>query len=111
MSCVCVCVARAAGKYAEACLQLGKDLNVPVVDTWGEFQKEASWQTLLNDGLHFSAAGQRKLGELVEQAIRANFPDFCPEKLQSDLPLWSDINPEAPVDSFEAALSALKKAA
>ena len=50
----------AAGSYASSCVSLAQELGPDViyVDLWTGFQTVQDWQeTLLNDGLHLTAAG------------------------------------------------------
>ncbi|XP_028405994.1 isoamyl acetate-hydrolyzing esterase 1 homolog isoform X2 [Dendronephthya gigantea] len=51
--------------YAKACLEIGSELGVEVLDLWTETQKVENWKKLLLDGLHLSVEGNR----FVSQAL------------------------------------------
>ncbi|EEH40156.2 hypothetical protein PAAG_02211 [Paracoccidioides lutzii Pb01] len=93
-------------QYAEACRDVGRELGVPVVDTWAAFMKEAGWEEgeplagskrapanvrlgeLLSDGLHFSPEGYRVMYREVMKVIRACYPELAPEKVPMRFPGW-----------------------
>ena len=61
--------------YASAVVQLGQELQLPVVDLWTEMQLEPDWQTnLLCDGLHLTSAGNTFVYEHLQPAIDNSFP-------------------------------------
>ncbi|KAH7284561.1 hypothetical protein KP509_34G059900 [Ceratopteris richardii] len=64
-----------ARKYAQACIEAAKAVNVGVVDLWTAIQKEENWQTeCLSDGLHLTAKGNQILfDELVKVIEDANW--------------------------------------
>ena len=64
-------------QYAQAVLELGQELQLPVLDLWTLMQQQPGWQEqLLCDGLHFTAEGNRfvytQLGRLIDKA----YPDL-----------------------------------
>jgi len=66
------------GEYAEACRQLGRQMQVPVVDVFSAIQAIPQWQTaaMTPDGLHLNAVGQQVVYEGVRAAVRGNFRDL-----------------------------------
>ena len=66
-------------QYADACRQAAKSAGVPVLDMFSELPNGAppDWaQSWLNDGLHFSSAGQHRVFELILRSIEAHFADL-----------------------------------
>lgn len=64
-------------QYATAVLELGKELQLPVLDLWTLMQQQPSWQEdLLCDGLHFTPAGNRFVYEHLERLIDTAYPDL-----------------------------------
>jgi hypothetical protein len=45
-------------------------------------------EALLSDGLHLSAAGNAALARAVLDRVRVVWPDWAPEALPLDAPLW-----------------------
>lgn len=63
------------GQYVAAARQLAGELSLPVVDLWTEVQKQKGWQSkYLEDGLHFTPAGQKAVFDLLLDAIRKALP-------------------------------------
>ncbi|KAG5304213.1 GDSL Lipase/Acylhydrolase [Histoplasma capsulatum G186AR] len=93
-------------KYADACRQVGKALNVPVADIWTAFMTAAGWvegqplpgsrdvpankklQALLSDGLHFNPAGYQVMYDEVTRAIRTHYPHLTPGNVPIHFPPW-----------------------
>ena len=56
--------------YAAAVVELGKELQVPVVDLWTSMQTQPDWQTaFLCDGLHLTQAGNSFVYEQLQPVI------------------------------------------
>lgn len=76
-------------RYAQAVLEVGKEMNVVTVDLFGELVKKDNLEEYLSDGLHFSAGANKVLSELLiptlEEKLQGNFrnPVF---------PLWRDVD-------------------
>lgn len=66
-----------AGQYAQACVDLASDMEIPVVDLWTEMQKHEGWAKFLCDGLHLSAEGNLQTFELMRQTIETAFPELA----------------------------------
>ena len=61
--------------YAAAVVELGKELQLPVVDLWTSMQAQRDWQTqLLCDGLHFTPAGNRFVYQQLQPSINKAYP-------------------------------------
>ncbi|KAI5068110.1 hypothetical protein GOP47_0016455 [Adiantum capillus-veneris] len=65
---------RAKG-YAQACIEVSKEVNVGVVDLWSAIQREKNWEMeCLSDGLHLTAEGDRVLfSELIKVIEEADW--------------------------------------
>jgi lysophospholipase L1-like esterase len=64
------------GGYAELVKEVGRQMQVPVVDIFSAIQEVPEWRTaaLLPDGLHLNPVGNRVLHGQVLAAIRAHYP-------------------------------------
>ncbi|KAF2768182.1 lipolytic enzyme [Teratosphaeria nubilosa] len=101
--------------YAEAVREVGRELQVPVLDIWTAMMARAGYafspasdtpqaiagsvsvptnatlQSYLSDGLHFSPEGYKVLyGELMSLIAR-EWPDQMPSRLRMKLPAWDDM--------------------
>lgn len=77
--------------YAQECVKVGQETNVPVIDLWTIFQETPDWkETYLSDGLHFTAEGNSKV--FKELVTVLDGPDFDPrlkvEQMSWDFPQW-----------------------
>ncbi|KAL5710272.1 GDSL esterase/lipase wdl1 [Ranunculus cassubicifolius] len=46
------------GKYSQACIEVGRDVGIKVIDLWTAFQKKDNWENLcFTDGVHLSSEG------------------------------------------------------
>lgn len=93
-------------RYAEVVRQVGKELNVPVLDVWTAFMEEAGWKEgeplpgsssieqnpvlveLLHDGLHLTGPAYKIIYKQMMELIEAHLPDQMPEKLPFVFPAW-----------------------
>ena len=76
---------------------------VGYLDLRPHFLARTDWATaLLNDGLHFSPAGEAVVGEAVLAAFYALAPASAPDALPWDAPFWREL----PAEGVAAALSA-----
>ena len=73
----------AAGEYAAAVKQLGKELGLPVVDLWTDIQKQPLWQAYLSDGLHFTSSGNTAVYHLVQAKINEALPHLRCQTLKA----------------------------
>ncbi|KAG8445621.1 hypothetical protein GDO86_010413 [Hymenochirus boettgeri] len=84
----------AAGLYAKACVQVGYQFGIDVVDLWSEMQSSGQdFKVYLSDGLHLSAEGnsflESRLWTILERKLSG---------LPFKLPYWNVVdnaNPEA----------------
>ncbi|KAF1357667.1 lipase [Lizonia empirigonia] len=100
-------------EYADAVVELGAKLNLPVVNLWKGFMAKTGFQIngwkfgdllpgsldsaqndalveLMYDGLHFHPAGYRILYQEVTKLIAELWPDQVPERVPTVLPVWND---------------------
>ena len=54
--------------------EVGQALGAPVLDLWTALQREPGWEALLEDGLHFTAAGQRAVRDALLAFISERLP-------------------------------------
>ncbi|KAK9915119.1 hypothetical protein WJX75_004950 [Coccomyxa subellipsoidea] len=88
-------------QYAAAAKQLAGDLGLPVLDLWTEIQKHKSWQSdYLEDGLHFTPAGNKAVFNLLLATLRESFPHLRAENLPDDFPSHRDIDEDDPGKAF-----------
>jgi len=93
----------AVGQYARAVCEVAQDLDAPVVNLWKAFQQQEGWQTsLLNDGLHLTAAGNALVFQELMAAIGSDprLADLDPEAIPFDGPYHRDIDPTNPGLAF-----------
>ncbi|KAF1830142.1 SGNH hydrolase [Decorospora gaudefroyi] len=100
-------------EYADAVVELGTRLNLPVVDLWKAFMvktgfKADAWKRgqplpgsleiaqsdalveLMYDGLHFNPAGYEIFYQELIKLIAERWPDQMPEQVPMVLPAWND---------------------
>ncbi|KAK3176884.1 hypothetical protein OEA41_008210 [Lepraria neglecta] len=94
-------------KYADACKDIGKELDVAVLDIWSIMMAKAGWKEgellvgskkverskvldeLLVDGLHFLPVAYRVLYESMMELICRTWPDQYPENVPFVFPAWT----------------------
>ncbi|KAL9603491.1 MAG: hypothetical protein Q9219_001178 [cf. Caloplaca sp. 3 TL-2023] len=94
--------------YADACMRIGRDLGLPVVDLWSSIMFGAGYEPgqdqhlpgskmterntflddVLRDGLHFSPLGYELLFQAIMELIERQWPDQRPEQLNFVHPAW-----------------------
>ena len=80
--------------YKLACLQVGEEKNVAVLDTWKLFlgDKECTPENtrdFLNDGLHLDVKGNMKISEGIISSIKSLWPEIMPNELEAPV-IWHD---------------------
>lgn len=72
-------------RYAQACREVGQEMNLPTVDLFTKIQEEPDWQeSCLLDGVHLSARGMDRLYEEVVRALEQVQPLESLERLGVD---------------------------
>lgn len=94
--------------YADACSEVGRGLEVFVLDLWSWIMTAAGYKTssdsilpgskhiarnsyldqILSDGLHFNPLGYQVLYEATMVGIGSQFPDQMPEQIAMVHPPW-----------------------
>lgn len=64
------CENQVTGWYASACMEVARELRLPVLNVWKEMQRIKNWRDLLADGLHLNDNGNRILSKLVVHAMK-----------------------------------------
>ncbi|KAG8967050.1 hypothetical protein FRC03_010798 [Tulasnella sp. 419] len=91
--------------FADAVIELGKELSLPVVDIYGPIS-EASGGTddglvpYLYDGLHLSAAGYKILYDALIKTIASEYPDLHYENLPMVYRPWAQLDWKDPRSSI-----------
>lgn len=63
--------------YAAAVVELGEEVQLPVVDLWTSMQAQPDWQNLyLCDGLHFTPAGNQFVYRQLQPVIDKAYPSL-----------------------------------
>lgn len=92
--------------YRDACLDVGREMNVSVLDTWRLFLGEEiehrvqTLERILSDGLHLDVIGNQILGNAVIDIIRSEWAEIAPESLEMMVPGHADID----VDNLKESL-------
>ena len=64
-------------EYASTVVELGRELQLPVLDLWTLMQQHPGWQDkLLCDGLHFTSEGNRFVYKHLQNLINEAFPEL-----------------------------------
>ncbi|KAL4087679.1 hypothetical protein PRIC1_013567 [Phytophthora ramorum] len=84
-----------AGEYAQACVEVAGQLNVNVLDLHSFFNAmpESERAACLDDGLHFTAKGNRLVDEQLQAKIHDAFPGLVKQLEAWQLPdfrVWMD---------------------
>jgi len=96
-------------KYADACVEVGREMKVPVLDLWSVLMTRAGWKQgdsalpgskaepknavlaeMLSDGLHFNPEGYRVLFQALMNTIETNWPKDSPQAIPYRFPLWTE---------------------
>ncbi|KAJ3380501.1 hypothetical protein HDU92_005944 [Lobulomyces angularis] len=76
-------------KYKNACLEVAKDNNICVFDTWTAFNN-VPLSEVLSDGLHFSKKGGELFFRSLKKVIAKEFPELCADNLAYKYPDWKE---------------------
>ncbi|KAI5796383.1 SGNH hydrolase-type esterase domain-containing protein [Peziza echinospora] len=93
-------------QYADAALEVSRELNIVPINLWGSFMEYAGWREgmplsgsksipqneklgeLLRDGLHFTPKGYQLMYRLVVEAIERNYPELRSDAMDRVFPPW-----------------------
>lgn len=71
--------------YAKVCIDVAREMNLPVVDLFMKLQEEGNWEkSALIDGLHLSANGMTRLYEELAMALDRIQPLDSVERMEID---------------------------
>lgn len=71
--------------YAKTCINVAREMNLPVVDLFMKLQEEGAWEkNALIDGLHLSANGMTRLYEELAAALDRILPLETLERMEID---------------------------
>ncbi|KAI0557709.1 GDSL-motif lipase/hydrolase family protein [Gracilaria domingensis] len=96
-------------KYAEACVETGRRLGVPVVDLHaamvGRACDDDGVDVFLSDGLHLAPDGNRLVYDLLAEVFAECVPEVCPRNCPPSYPHYGEIDPDNPAEMLgESAL-------
>ncbi|RDX65644.1 GDSL esterase/lipase [Mucuna pruriens] len=87
------------GQYANACVEVAKDMGVWYINLWSKMQETDGWQTkFLRDGLHLTTEGNTVVYEEVIKVF--NEAGLSADKMPLDFPHHSKIDPKNPRRAF-----------
>ncbi|KAH0457920.1 hypothetical protein IEQ34_013235 [Dendrobium chrysotoxum] len=79
------------GVYANKCIELAQELNLPYIDLWSHMQETVGWQKkFLSDGLHLTPEGNAVVHTEVVRVLHN--AGLRPEDLPYDFPHHSQID-------------------
>ncbi|XP_027168263.1 GDSL esterase/lipase At5g62930 [Coffea eugenioides] len=89
-----------AGLYAEKCVELARELDLPSINLWSKMQEMDGWQKkFLSDGLHLTKDGN---AVVYQEVVRVFSETWLPaSKMPYDFPHHSEIDPENPGKAFQ----------
>ncbi|RLN05769.1 hypothetical protein BBJ28_00023559, partial [Nothophytophthora sp. Chile5] len=81
------------GEYARACVDAARELDIPVLDlhTFFNTLPPRERASCLEDGLHFTARGNRLVEQQIRAKIAASFPELAARLKVWQLPNWSKL--------------------
>lgn len=105
--------------YADAAIQLAKELKVPIIPLWYLFAEHAGWKDgetlpgtkgtsnskvdeLFEDGLHFSGKGYKIYYDALKKTIKENYPELDSDNLEDIFPDYAEANTKPEVVFKEA---------
>ncbi|ONK70688.1 uncharacterized protein A4U43_C04F490 [Asparagus officinalis] len=81
------------GVYANQCVELAEELQIPYINLWSLMQEFSGWQKkFLSDGLHLTAEGNAIVHKEVVKTFSSNH--LRAEEMPYDFPHHSQINGE-----------------
>ncbi|KAL1804647.1 hypothetical protein ACET3Z_027715 [Daucus carota] len=80
--------------YAEACVEMCKDLNIKVIDLWSVLQKQDNWSACFTDGIHLSPEGSKIVANEILAVLEET--DWEPNLHWKSLP--SEFSEDSPYD-------------
>lgn len=90
--------------YAEACVETGRRLGVPVVDLHaamiGRACDDDGVDAFLSDGLHLAPEGNRLVFDLLAEVFAECVPEVCPRNTTLQYPHWSEVDPDNPSEAL-----------
>ncbi|KAK7389080.1 hypothetical protein VNO78_23912 [Psophocarpus tetragonolobus] len=88
------------GQYANACVEIAKEMGVWYINLWSKMQETDGWQKkFLSDGLHLTAEGNTVVYEEVIKVF--NEAGLSPDKMPFDFPHHSKIDYKHPERAFQ----------
>lgn len=84
-----------AQQYATSVVDLGRELQVPVVDLWSILMERVKQGSDLSefflDGLHLNVNGYKALYEAIMTVILNHYKEIHPDQLETEIPYFRDL--------------------
>lgn len=88
------------GQYANACVEIAKEMGMRYINLWSKMQETDGWQKkFLSDGLHLTPEGNRVVYEEVIKVF--NEAGLSADKMPLDFPHHSKIDYKYPERAFQ----------
>lgn len=100
-------------KYAEVVKRVGKELGIPVVDSFTGIMNAAGNDVtkivdFTTDGLHLNAPGYKVVGDALINTIEEHFPELRAEAIPKDFPAWDTVDPDQYKNSIDTHIKSLE---
>ncbi|XP_073226743.1 GDSL esterase/lipase At5g62930 [Cicer arietinum] len=90
----------AAGEYANACVEIAKEMGLAYINLWTKMQETDGWQNkFLWDGLHLTPDGNAVVYQEVIKVF--NEAGLSADKMPYDFPHHSEIDDRNPESAFQ----------
>ncbi|KAK7330536.1 hypothetical protein VNO77_24731 [Canavalia gladiata] len=91
---------KVTGQYANACVEIAKEMGVHYINLWSKMQETDGWQKkFLSDGLHLTPEGNDVVYQEVIKVL--NKAGLSADKMPFDFPHHSKIDDKNPESAFQ----------
>jgi isoamyl acetate esterase len=91
-------------RYAKACVEIAKKMDVPCIDVYTGLTLHAKTQdglkAFLSDGLHLSGAGNAFVATVIYRELQSQVPSLSDERLRRWFPPFGDIDMSNPASAL-----------
>ncbi|WRT65393.1 uncharacterized protein IL334_002336 [Kwoniella shivajii] len=94
-------------EYANACIVVGENEGVDVVDIWTAIVDAAGGESdrqlapYFYDGLHLTSEGYEVLFKALTALITSKFPELDPATMAMRMPHWAEVDLDKPREAFD----------
>ncbi|KAK7330496.1 hypothetical protein VNO77_24691 [Canavalia gladiata] len=94
---------KVTGQYANACVEIAKEMGVHYINLWSKMQETDGWQKkFLSDGLHLTPEGNDVVYQEVIKVL--NEAGLSADKMPFDFPHHSKIDHKNPESAFQQSI-------